>query len=250
MTDETSTSTARSSSTRCAGRAARRVRRLPTKRAGRSKILTPAFLNRSSRAARARGACRAARKLLQHVARRRLPSEPAGRRRRRLLSRAVQARGARTGLRGGSADFYSTALDSASHPSQRAGPSSTTVSRATRARSARAGCAEAPQTSTLWYTWSHGESAECWLAPSVAELRRDEPDVVVRGLQARDSPAKVQQARDELEAGPADTSRSQRRAKVWPQRRRPRGVPVACRAGLCATRATRGRAERVTCLWI
>jgi len=39
----------------------------------------------------------------------------------------------------------------------------------------RAGCADGLQPSTLWHTWSHDESAERWLAPSVAELRRDHP---------------------------------------------------------------------------
>jgi hypothetical protein len=32
---------------------------------------------------------------------------------------------------------------------------------------------EGPQTSTLWYTRNHDESAERWFALGVAELRRD-----------------------------------------------------------------------------
>jgi len=54
-------------------------------------------------------------------------------------------------------------------------------SSSTRCACWAARCAGGPQTSTLWYTRSDDEGAERWFALGVAEPRRDEPDVVLRG---------------------------------------------------------------------
>jgi hypothetical protein len=61
-------------------------------------------------------------------------------------------------------------------------------------------------TDSLWCTWDH-EGDERWIAPTVAELRRDETDVVALGRRLGLPPRRVQQALDEMDAGPFDTSR-------------------------------------------
>jgi hypothetical protein len=60
---------------------------------------------------------------------------------------------------------------------------------------------------SIWCTWSHDVDDERWIAPTVAELRRDEPDVVALGRRLGIPPRRVQQALDELDAGPSDTAR-------------------------------------------
>jgi len=59
-------------------------------------------------------------------------------------------------------------------------------------------------TDSIWCTWSHNEGDERWIAPTVAELRRDETDVVALGRRLGIPPRRVQQALDELDAGPSD----------------------------------------------
>jgi hypothetical protein len=79
------------------------------------------------------------------------------------------------------------------------------VPRGVPADSARAACRG--YADSIWCTWSHDEGDERWIAPTVAELRRDETDVVVLGRRLGIPPRRVQQALDELDAGPSDTSR-------------------------------------------
>jgi len=99
------------------------------------------------------------------------------------------------------------------------------------------GCAEGPQTSTLWYTRSHDENAERWFALGVAELRRDELDVVVQGRRRGTPARRCSRACDELETGPADTARVSDETRLRPQHRRAAGRSGG-RAGLPARRAT------------
>jgi hypothetical protein len=60
---------------------------------------------------------------------------------------------------------------------------------------------------SIWCTWSHDADDEGWIAPTIAELRRDEPDVVALGRRLAIPPGRVQQALDELDAGPSCAAR-------------------------------------------
>jgi hypothetical protein len=60
---------------------------------------------------------------------------------------------------------------------------------------------------SIWCTWSHDADDEGWIAPTIAELRRDEPDVVALGRRLAIPPRRVQQALDELDAGPSGAAR-------------------------------------------
>jgi hypothetical protein len=75
------------------------------------------------------------------------------------------------------------------------------------ADSALARAASRGYADSIWCTWSHDVDDERWIAPTVAELRRDEPDVVALGRRLGIPPRRVQQALDELDAGPSDTAR-------------------------------------------
>ncbi|HSJ63653.1 MAG TPA: FHA domain-containing protein, partial [Gemmatimonadaceae bacterium] len=70
---------------------------------------------------------------------------------------------------------------------------------------ARAACRS--YADSIWCTWSHDADDEGWIAPTIAELRRDEPDVVALGRRLGIPPRRVQQALDELDAGPSGAAR-------------------------------------------
>ncbi|HWO20820.1 MAG TPA: caspase family protein [Kofleriaceae bacterium] len=59
---------------------------------------------------------------------------------------------------------------------------------------------------SIWCTWSPHADDERWIAPTVAELRRDEPDVIALGRRLGIPPRRVQQALDELDGGPFGTA--------------------------------------------
>src|SRR5689334_9301694 len=80
--------------------------------------------------------------------------------------------------------------------------------RAIPADSALARAACGGYADSIWCTWSHSADDLRWIAPTVAELRRDETDIVALGRRLAIPPRSVQQVLDELDAGPSDTARS------------------------------------------
>jgi len=167
-------------------------------------------------------------------------SEPAGRRRRhhrrRLPSRAVRARGARGGLRGGSADFYSTGATT-SHPSLRA---AAVVIDSHHVQSEHEVRVKAARRARRFYPLVHAKPRRERRAlvrsgrrgASSRRARRRHP-----GPQARDSHAKVQQGMRRARDRTGRHRESQRRDKA--------AAPASAsagrsgdRAGLPARRAT------------
>jgi len=145
----------------------------------------------------------------------------------RRLPRTARARGVRGGLRGGSADFYSTGATAA--PSEPAGRRRRRrlPPRTVRARGARGGLRGGPQTSTLWYTRSLARRMPCCTfaqesrACGPARRRR------ARGDEAPRRPERTSARRSRRGSGPADTARVSDETRLRPQHRRPQGVPVA-----------------------